>query len=170
MDIVEEFKQVRDIPYRIPLSPEERDDSCSGKSRRLFQVFSEGGCSVRYRVCTFRWSDVSLPSEIAAVRHENESTHAYLELKVGNDWKIVDPTWDKGLSDLFAVNDWNGESDMVVAVPVEKCFSPEESQRIMAESTVPDAQIKDLAVNGDFYRSFNVWLEEKRKHRRNPHD
>jgi hypothetical protein len=79
VDIVEEFNRVRDIPYRIPLSPDEPDNCCSGKAERLHKVFTDAGYEVRDRVCTFRWNDLNLPKELLEVPHEDECTHSYLE-------------------------------------------------------------------------------------------
>ena len=86
MNIREEFQKVRDIPYRIPLSIQEVDNSCSGKAERLFHILKDAGYEVHYRMCTFRWSDLNIPPNVSSIPHENESTHTYLEVKTGNGW------------------------------------------------------------------------------------
>ena len=162
INIIEEFKKVRDIPYRIPLSPEESDDCCSGKSNRLFGIFKKAGYDVRYRVCTFHWSDVKLPAEVQKIPHEDECTHSYLEVMIGNERVIVDATWDEGLKEIFDVNEWDGKSNTKVAVPIRECFSPEKSAEIMQKDTTETALQEDLQKNGEFYKGFNHWLTEIR--------
>jgi len=163
MDIVSEFKQVRDIPYRIPLTPGERDDCCSGKAERLLYVFTQAGYAARYRVCTFRWSDLDMPSELLQVPHEDDCTHVYLEVEiVPGEWKVVDATWDKGVNAILPVNEWDGTSNTMVAVPVRECFSLEQSLAYMRQSATSEALLVDLAQNGQFYQAFNNWLEEQR--------
>lgn len=163
MNIVEEFRKVRDIPYRIPLSFEEANNCCSGKSERLFRAFKEAGYEVRYRVCAFLWSDLRLPKDLQALPHDDESTHSYIEVKIGKAWVVVDPTWDGGLRDLFAVNDWDGKSDTNIAVPVQRCLTLGESAQIMKEDLSTDVINEDLEKNGVFYKGFNEWLEKNRK-------
>lgn len=163
MNIIEEFKKVRDIPYRIPLSLEEPDDCCSGKSDRLFKIFKSAGYDVRYRVCTFRWSDMTLPAGVQEIPHEDECTHSYLEIKIGDAWIIVDATWDKGLESAFDISGWDGRSSTKVAVPVREYFTPEKSAEYMEESLSPEAIAEDIKKNGQFYKVFNEWLEEVRR-------
>lgn len=163
MDIVAEFKKIRDIPYRIPLAPGERDDCCSGKVERLLHVFKQSGHAARYRVCTFRWSSLGLPSELLQVPHDDDCTHVYLEVEiVSGEWKTVDATWDKGIKAVLPVNEWDGISNTTVAVPVRECFSPEKSLEYMRESATSEALLADLAKNGQFYQAFNRWLEDQR--------
>lgn len=163
MNIIEEFKKIRDIPYRIPLAPEESDDCCSGKSDRLFKILKSSGYDVRYRVCTFRWSDMKLPAKVQEIPHEDECTHSYLEVKIGDEWIVVDATWDNGLKGVFNINEWDGKSSTKVAVPVIKCFTPGKSAEYMKESTSPEAIAEDLEKNSQFYKMLNGWLEEIRR-------
>ena len=67
MDIVSLFNSVRDIPYRIPLDPEEEDRCCSGKHEKLFNLLKKEGFKVRYRVCVFLWSSLK-PEGCSAAR------------------------------------------------------------------------------------------------------
>lgn len=163
MNIVEEFKKARDIPYRIPLAPEEPDNCCSGKSERLFKIFKSVGYDVRYRVCTFHWSDMNLPVEIQKIPHEDECTHNYLEVKIENEWITVDATWDQGLKNVFDVNEWNGKSNTKIAVPVKECFTSEKSAEYMRESVSSKVVMEDIKKNGQFYEALNGWLKETRK-------
>ena|SRR3989338_3411101 len=161
MTIKELFTQTRDIPYRIPLSSKEEDTCCSGKCIRMFKALKEDKFDLRYRVCSFSWGSLHLPTEILAVPHEDMSTHVYLEVKINNIWINVDPTWDIGLRNILPVNDWDGTSNTQIAVPQIELFDLEKSARIMAET---DSQIieDDLAKNGQFYRALNGYFEKIR--------
>lgn len=158
-NLVEAFREIRDIPYRIPLSAHETDDCCSGKANRLMRVCKEAGIEVRYRVCSFQWSDLGLPDALQQIPHENDCTHVYLEMLIEDHWVVVDPTWDCALEGLLPVSTWNGETDTVIGVPVRDVFSLEESLRIMNESNVDKVIEDDLKKNGAFYKAFNEWLE-----------
>lgn len=155
------FNSERDIPYRIPLSADETDDCCSGKHERLLRKFRDAGVEARQRICWFRWSDVPLPQDVAAVPHDDDCTHLYLEVKTNDVWNIVDATWDPGLASVFQVNEWTDGTDMAVAVPATKTLSPEESETYMRSLTSADTE-KDLAKHREFYRAFNAWLERIR--------
>lgn len=163
MNIIDEFEKIRDIPYRIPPTPYESDDCCTGKSIRLQHILKDAGYAARYRICTFLWSDLDLPNEVREIPHENDSSHQFLEVKIGDEWKVVDPTWDKGLKSIFEINHWDGRSDTKIAVPMRRLLSPEESVRYIENISSEEAVIKDLKVNGDFYKAFNNWLVKLRK-------
>ncbi len=45
-------------------------------------------------MCDFFWSDLELPTEILQVKHEDRSTHVYLEVTIYDEIVIVDPTRD----------------------------------------------------------------------------
>ena len=126
-DIVKEFKKIRDIPFRIALSPRESADDCLGKAERLFKVFKKYRFEVRYRVCMIKWSTLNFPKEVTKMPHDDNCSHTYLEVKTNGKWKIIDATWDKGLKNLFPINEWGGKSDNKVAIPCFKILSPEES-------------------------------------------
>ena len=155
------FNQIRDIPYRIPLSPSEEDCSCTGKNKKLLQYLIKENYQVRWRVCTFKWSSLGLPQNVLEVSHDDNSTHAYLEIQINEVWKKVDATWDNGLARILPVNQWEDSFDAPIAVPVISTFSGEESKVIM-ESENREVVEADLKINGNFYKALNLWLEEVR--------
>lgn len=148
------FNSIRDIPYRIPLSPDEPDACCSGKAKALKSWLDEHGYESRYRVVDFRWSDMPLPPEVAGVPHADDSTHVYLEALLDGVWRDLDPTWDAGLAGTLPVAEWDGRTDTPVAVPIRSLRSHEESARIMSGGWDGD----DILANGEFYRAFDDWL------------
>ncbi len=152
------FKEIRDIPYSIPLSYGAEDRCCTGKHKKLLEALKENGYEVRWRVCTFKWSDLPIPQDVSVVPHDDNSTHVYLEVMIEGAWKKVDVTWDKGISSALPVNEWDGVSDTPIAVPVISVHSPEESL-VIVEAESKEVVEADLRVNGKFYDAFNRWLQ-----------
>lgn len=68
--MISTFNQIRDVPYRIPLSTKEPDACCSGKAKLLKEAL-EKEYKVRYRVVDFLWSELGLPKELLSVKHED---------------------------------------------------------------------------------------------------
>jgi hypothetical protein len=163
MNIIQIFSQIRDVPYRIPLSRNDADDCCNGKTIKLKKMFEEAGYEARYAVCEFCWSDLDLPKEILDIPHQDLSTHVYLEANIDGNWVILDPSWDKGLSGILPVNNWNGRSDTTIAVKPTKVYDPEKSAEIMAESEKGQGLEGELNVSGGFFKAFNEYLEKNRR-------
>lgn len=161
---IEFFNRVRDIPYKIPLSTSEPDYCCSGKHKILFDLLKSLDLKVRYRVCEFLWNQFDLPEDVKNIPHEENCTHTYLEAYIpeNNKWIIVDATWDKGLSDKFMINEWDGMNDTKNAIQPSKIYSPEESEKFVRTESKEDTE-KDLEINGKFYDAFNKWLESLRR-------
>ena len=125
MNSVEYFNQVRDIPYSIPIHQNNQDNCCNGKVRKLKNLVEREGYKTRYRVCTFRWSDLNIPKEILELQKEDLATHVYLEVLVGENWIKVDPTWDSGLKNIFSIAEWDGKTDTLLAVSPIEIYSVE---------------------------------------------
>ncbi len=153
------FRIVRDIYYHIPISSEEVDHTCYGKHILLKKCLEGIGMEVRPRICEFSWSDMSLPTEIINIFHE-DACHVYLEGQIHGEWHTIDATWDKGLESILHVNNWDGKSSTGIAVPQRKIYSPKESLEIFhKEENIEE----DLIINGDFYKAFNAWLDNARR-------
>lgn len=159
-DLREAFEKERDIPYQIPLSQDEKGNSCAGKHARLQAVFEELGLTVRRRICWFNWSSIPLPDEVTRFLNEKESSHLYLEIFVDDKWHVVDATWDPGLRAVFLVNDWG--NNMEVGVLANRTLSPEESEAYMKDIEETDAT-DYFERNFEFHQAFNKWLESLRE-------
>jgi len=162
-EIIKEFEKVRDIPYRIALFTDEPSNDCLGKAMILFEIFKKYGYEVRYRVCKIRWSDLNLPDEITIFPHDDNCSHTYLEVKIEEDWKIIDPTWDKRLKNIFYINEWDGKSSNEIAIPCLERLSPEESLEHIKNITTKEAILSDIKENYQFYKALNEWLEKRRE-------
>lgn len=160
--LIADFKTVRDIPYRIPLTLDEKDNCCSGKHKLLKDLLIKQGLGVRYRICSFRWSSINLPEKVSGISHNDLCTHLYLEVLIDGQWIVVDATWDSSIRKILHVNEWDGKSDTEIAVQPIEIFSPKKSADIMNNEN-NDEILSDLRINGEFYRAFNDWLEENRK-------
>lgn len=160
--LVSAFKSVRDIPYKIPLNYEEEDNCCSGKSSKLFDILKINGYKVRYRVCVFLWDDIPLPEDVKKVPHDKDCTHTYVEIFLEGRWKVVDPTWDNGLKNIFHINEWDGKSDTEIAVIPIKIFTPLKSLSIVSDQT-KEVIDDDLNRNREFYKALNEWLNRIRQ-------
>ena len=143
------FIEIRDIPYGIPLSYGTEDRCCTGKHKKFFEILKKDGYDVRWRVCVFKWSNLSLPENLLIIPHDDSSTHAYLEVMINGDWKKVDATWDKPLKNILPVNEWDGVSNTKIAVPVISTYSPEKSLSIM-ENGSREIVEAGLKINGKF--------------------
>lgn len=166
MSLISLFNSIRDIPYRIPLKWDEQDNCCSGKHEKLFNLLTENGYEVRYRVCVFLWSSLNLPQELKKITHEDDCTHTYLEIKIDGNWKTLDATWDNSLSGFFHINQWDGKSNTEIALKPIKIFTPKKSLEIVNNQN-EEVIKKDLQINGEFYKAFNDWLEQKRNDGKN---
>ena len=161
MNIIEAFEIVRDIPYRIPLALGEKDVCCSGKHKLLKDLFIKQVFEVRYRVCSFLWSSISLPNKISNISHNDLSSHVWLEVLINGKWIIVDATWDIGIKNILHVNEWDGKSNTETAVKPLEIFNPQKSAYIM-NSNNNEKILNNLKINGEFYRAFNDWLAKQR--------
>jgi hypothetical protein len=161
MDLIKIFNSIRDIPYRIPLSPDEEDNCCNGKHKKLFSLLKKAGHQARYRVCTFLWSSLNLPPELMKISHDDQAIHVYVELFLNNQWLVLDATWDIGLKKFFPINEWDARSNTEIAVKPIETFSLEKSAEIMNNQ---DKNYIHLESNDHkFSQAFNDWLNKIRQ-------
>lgn len=161
-NLIDAFNKIRDIPYRIPLTLEEESCNCSGKSIKLREFFDHKWYISRYRICTFKWSDMNLPEAITKIPHQDDSTHVYIELFMNNKWINIDPTWDDSLSPTFKISIWDWMNSTMIAVNPRELFDDTSSKSIM-ENQDNNEVLKDLEINWEFYKTFNSYLEEVRR-------
>ena len=161
MDTVSTFNYVRDIPYKISIKWKDGNLSCIGKHDRLYDLLKSKGCKVRYRVCSFLWSSIKLPSKVKEKPHKDNCYHTYLEININGKWKVLDATWDSKLKNIFHINKWNGKTSTEISVKPIKIFSPEKSEAIVKKRNMKGF-LKNREKNGQFFQSFNKWLEENR--------
>ena len=166
MTSIEIFNQVRDIPYRIPLyldEPEgEHGGSCLYKVEVLKKLLEAEGLECRYRIGTFLWSQLNLPEEVMQAEHNDRGEHVWLEGFINNNWIILDPSWDIGLVKIFSINSWDGISDTNLAVKPIEILDVNTSADIMNFDNYEEAFLEDLLINGEFYKSLNIYFDQIR--------
>jgi ribosomal protein S18 acetylase RimI-like enzyme len=165
-NLIEIFNQIRDIPYRIPLALDETEGeyggSCLYKVELLKNLLESEGLECRYRICTFLWSQLNIPEEVMKAEHNDNAEHVWLEVLINNKWIILDPTWDIGLTRIFSINSWDGISDTKPAVKPSEIFDVDTSAAMMKFDDYEGELVKDLAVNGEFYKELNNYFEKIR--------
>jgi len=160
------FRIVREIPYHIGIGSEQ-DYCCSTKARILHLLLKSIGIKSRYMICEFRWENLNLPEDILKLPHEYPETHQYLEVWIPEKekWVVVDPTWDSRIKHpSILIAEWDGLNDTIIAVKVEKKYTPEESEKhIEKEKSWTKEEIKNyMNKNRKFFIAFNNWLESLR--------
>ena len=162
MELIDIFNKIRDIPYKISLDFSEENHACSGKATKLKKELERMGYSCRFRVCEFYWSQLQLPEKLLKISHSDLATHVFLEAQINNLWIKLDPTWDSGLSKVFPISEWDGQSSTILAVSPIKTYGIEESKQIMANNNRHEFE-DDIKVNGKFYQALNQWTSKIRR-------
>jgi len=144
MDVIQVFNKIRDLPYHCPESLEDNDYRCWGKNRLLFQELKNLNFEVRFRVCDFLWSEQRVPKEITSKSPKDLDQHLFLEIKLNNQWIILDCSND---SKLPSFNIWDGKSHCEIAVKYKKIYSPEESKKLEKQERI------------EFVKEFNKYKE-----------
>jgi len=166
MTLIEIFHQVRNIPYRIPLSLDETEGeyggSCLYKVELLKKLLEAEGLECRYRIGIFLWSQLNLPEKIMKAKHNDRGEHVWLEVCINNKWIILDPSWDIGLAGIFSINSWDGISDTKPAVKPIEILDVSASADIMNFDNYEEAFLEDLAINGEFYKALNKYFDKIR--------
>lgn len=166
MTLIEIFHQVRDIPYRIPLSLDETEGeyggSCLYKFELLKSLLEAEGLECRYRIGIFLWSQLNLPEKIMKAKHNDRGEHVWLEVCINNKWIILDPSQDIGLAGIFSINYWDGISDTKLAVNPIEILDVITSADIMDFDNYEEAFLADLEINGEFYKALNIYFDQIR--------
>ncbi|MCL5094220.1 MAG: hypothetical protein M1355_03750 [Patescibacteria group bacterium] len=159
---VEVFNEIRDIPYHIALGPDEEGNDCDTKNKKLIGKLQNLGYQVQYRVGLFRWSEQNLPKGLIKIKHDDESSHSFLEVIAPSesDWIQVDATWDPKLGKAsLPIAEWDGKSSTPIAIKCYKILPVEETKRYLDSIDFN----KDLKDNFELYKAFNEYCDSFRK-------
>lgn len=159
------FNEIRDIPFRIPMSATESLFDCAGKSILLRKKLEDLGIKARLAVCFFYWNDLNLPKDIKEIPHDRDCTHTFVEAFINEKWVKLDPSWDSALSKIFDIANFDGENSTDLAVRAIGFFDPEISALMIKKQTENYLEFvaSDLARNEQFYEAVNNYLEAVRK-------
>lgn len=163
--IITIFNEIRDIPFKIPLSTKDELLDCAGKSIMLRKKFEEIGLKTRFSVCLFNWDDLSLPDKINKFPHDKDCTHTFVEALINDKWVKFDPSWDRALEKKLKISYFDGENDTILAVSPTELFDENKSEKIMKDQmdNFNNFLSDDLVRNGEFYNAINNYFAEIRE-------
>lgn len=154
------FLEAREIPYRIPLTFEERNDACVGKHFLIKDRLEALGYKVRWAECTFNWKDIGVPESILAIEHGSPDLHVWLEVWIDGGWQTIDATWDSALGKTLHINRWEDFGKMKPAVPVLTMIPYEE---VVVTREPPEDYRAQLEKERPFLQAINEWFGTIRK-------
>lgn len=168
------FEKVRDIPYgdigsRRPEDVYKKNKgTCSGKHELLKELYHQLGIQTSDFIAMHRFKNLAIkyPQYIQTIldRSDIVDPHNFLKIKLGENWIIVDATWDEPLARLgFPVNEnWDGESDMQICVQPFEIFETSDpiASKQQKVSEMSESARKDRAL---FLKELTVWLDGERK-------
>jgi len=176
------FEHIRDIPYY--LVPQVADPyewavqmlytqkaSCSPKHYLLGLYFEELGIPVKYATYPFKWDKQKMeyPDEIKNLTHGLPiAYHVACKAHINSKWITIDATWDVALNKcgLFKINtNWDGESEMVVAVDTgEEIVHETLKDRLAFVNEKRNLYTdQEKTAYAEFINKFNAWLERLRR-------
>lgn len=95
------FEEIRDRPYRGAIYPE-KAWNCYHKGTELLGKLAILGFPVRARIVEIDWQDTPVPKNILALIPEGSyETHFHVEIFMDDEWKLLDPSWNKSFAKKF---------------------------------------------------------------------
>lgn len=111
------FKIVQTVPYKLTAWTGDPSSlfrigrgDCRHKSAALIKLMREWKFAARPVQVPFDWADLPIPKSVLAPLAETRGIHDTVEVRAGDSWILVDPTWDPALAKAgFPVlSAWNG--------------------------------------------------------------
>jgi hypothetical protein len=148
------FLAVRDIPYK--LDSRQNDSCCVSKTKLLGELLTRIGLQCQVWRSVFRWDETGMPPELVAIAPRPICNHIFLKVYIPEQqvWRIVDPTWDKGLNSFLPINEWDGLSDTQLAYP---------GASLEFVSSVEELDYRNFDVTDLFTKKLNNWYSSCRK-------
>jgi len=130
-DLIDAYNRIRKVHYKIVdldysllnsnLLIDSNGASCTPRHVVLSDLFRKSGFETRFCVYEFQWADFKLkfPEHITVLLKKiSVDFHTNLEIKIGNEWILIDATWDDTLIDtgLPDTKQWNGRESTINAV------------------------------------------------------
>ena len=128
------YETIRNIPYSIPLTPDEHAYNCATKAAELQTRLADLGLQSRQIICTFKWEETPIPPEILSLPRDYDETHLFLEVLIPETktWVKCDPTWDDALKKHgFLTSEWDGLSDTTLGVIPHHIYTEEETKGLI---------------------------------------
>lgn len=166
---IEVFNIVRDIPYHIPLTAEEQNNTCHTKAKLLHELLSAYRYTARIRVCSFLWKE-TVPEKFHHLIKQEQEYHSFVEMLINDKWIVLDASFDRSLKKLSVpVNEWDGKADTKIAVKVKEILAPNKAEKICKEYCDPLQMQKSCHKNKELYEALNQIYEQTRKKEENNH-
>ncbi len=166
------FELVRRAPYRLTAWTGDPDSlfnagkgDCRHKAAAGRRLLNELGFQARQVMVVFDWANLPIPPEILKILPDTKSFHDSVEVRLGDRWVIMDPTWDPALktAGFPIMSSWGG-----IGPTLE-----------VTNASNPIVRFENLPKNVDLYehfrigrprrkrtqlfnRAFNAWLEQVR--------
>jgi hypothetical protein len=157
------FEFIRDIPFHIGLNGRDPSYNCVTKCDMLATMLSSLDLKSRQILCTFDWTETSLPPDILALPRDPGETHLFLQVYIPEirEWVNCDPPWNKQLKKAkFPIAKWDGLGHTTLAVKPHIIYSPKDTVRLMDDENDPNFAAKHMRKHRLFYKAINAWLDQ----------
>ena len=169
---VELFTKVRDVPYALNADGNIEglfEDGVAGYTRKhlyLLPRLKKLGYKVDIGIAEFDWRELPIPTDIQELLKDPHGYHMFLYVGTGKATKVVDATWDKGMTRLgFPVFSWDGVSSTGLAIKATNARRQNLltlKTRAIASSTLKKLKNPIETEATPFNDGFNLWLGEMR--------
>jgi hypothetical protein len=152
------FQEIQSKPYSLAVAPGTAANNCYFKGIELLQRLGVLGYAVRGRVGETYWDRNIIPPEIVDLLPADIMvTHFFPEFLIGENWRIIDPTFQPDLEKCgFIIGSWEGTD--VPCFPITKLYTQEESIAYQERWFDPDYQ-RDFFTRGEAcWRALNAWF------------
>lgn len=158
------FEHIRDRPYRVATDPHTPADNCYFKSIELIKELTGYGYTLRARLGEIDWRDLPfLPDNIMAhyEHHTNTAhTHFYPEIYIDNEWRILDPSWNKAFAENYDLPFSVFGEENQSCFKITKLYSHEEQIHYVSNWMNDAQKTKEFfSHTKEFFQHVNDWLK-----------
>ena len=160
-DIAKEiFEEIRDRPYRVALYPD-RAENCYYKGTELIDRLTTLGFAMRARIAEIQWDDTPCPKELLSLHPTDaDTTHFYPEIFLDNEWKILDPSWNKSFAQKYDLPYSEFGQNNESCFKIHKLLDQEEQASYVAGWSAKLENPQAFKQYEPFLTALNEWLEE----------
>lgn len=155
------FEEIRARPYGVGYRVGEISDNCYYKGLDLLQRLGAMGYTVRGRIGEIDWRETPMPEEVLALIPVGmDSTHFYVEVLLGEEWRILDTSFQPRLAKYgFTIGGWD---EGVSCFRITKLYSLEENVAYHAKWEDPVLLAAEFESAGPFLKAVNEWFGARR--------
>ncbi len=156
------FEEIRDRPYRGAIYPNTAWN-CYFKGIELIGRLATLGYLMRARIGEIHWEDTPLPPNIIALKPKDSlDTHYYPEIWMNDEWKILDPSWNKSFAEKYNLPFSEFGKDNESCFKIIKLYNEtEQASYIETWLKKVDSKIVDERTDYTlFINAMNKWLND----------